>query len=103
MRIGDLAGSAAVVNGKFWRATVVITVTDPAGVPVAGASVSAGWTVGASDTCLTGASGTCSVVSDNLRRNSAASVTLTVAGATHATYVYDAAANLETSIVVARP
>jgi PKD repeat protein len=103
MRIGDLAGSGATVSSRQWRATVQVTVTDLAGAPVAGAAVTGGWSVGSPDSCTTGPAGTCSVTSDSLRTNKVTSVTFTITGASHATYVYAPSANVETSISISRP
>lgn len=103
MRIADLSATRTRVNSTTWRATVTIQVTTPAGAPVPGAIVTGSWTVGAPDTCTTSTSGSCSVVSDNLNRSNTRSVTFTVTGATHATYVYAPTANLESSITVSRP
>ncbi len=103
MRIGDLSASRTRLSSSSWRATVTIRVTTPAGIAVQGATVSGGWTVGAPDTCTTSSAGSCTVTSDTLSRSSTPSVTFTVTGATHASYTYDPAANLETSISVTRP
>lgn len=103
MRIASLTGSAANGNKTTWRASVVITVSDTAGAPVAGATVSGTWTVGAADTCTTGSTGTCTVQSDNLSRRTISSVTFTVTGVTHATLAYDSSANAETSETIAKP
>jgi GDSL-like Lipase/Acylhydrolase family len=103
MRIGDLSGASQVVNGSNWRAQVTIRVTDTSGAAVPNATVNGGWTVGAPDTCTTGSAGTCVVTSDNLNRRKVASIRFTVSGATHATLVYDSAANVATQVTVSRP
>jgi len=103
MRIADLAGSRQAVNSSTWRALVTIKVTDTAGALVSNATVSGGWTVGASDTCITTSTGTCTVTSDKLSRRNTSSVTFTVTGVTHATLLYDASANIKTSVVINRP
>ena len=103
VHVGALDATSAVVDKRAWRATVTITVVDTSGDPVANATVSGGWSVGASDTCLTGSAGTCQVMSDNLARRSVGSVTFTVSGVSLATLGYDASANVESSITVQRP
>lgn len=103
VRIGGLAGIGQSTSSRYWRATVTITATTPAGAPVANASVSGSWTVGAPDTCTTGAAGTCTVQSDSLRRSSVSSVTFSVTGVTHPTHVYVPGQNTVSSVTVARP
>ena len=65
--------------------------------------MSGGWTVGAPDTCTTGAAGTCAVTSDNLNRRNVPSVTFSVTGVTRAFYTYTPAANVVTSVSILRP
>lgn len=105
MRVADLAGSATRVSSSAWRASVVIQVTTPSGQAVQGVTVSGTWTAGAPDTCITAASGSCTVTSDDLSRSATKRVTFRVTGVTHPTgaYVYNAAANVETSITISRP
>ena len=103
MRIADLSGSSTRLSSSTWQANVTILVTTPAGAPVAGATVSGTWDAGtAADGCTTTALGTCTVTSDALSRTATRRVTFSVANATHATFVYDPAASLETSITVNR-
>jgi len=89
-------------KGSNWTATVIVSVRRPDGTAVSGALVSATWTVGASDTCTTTTAGTCSVVSDPLRRTSVPSVTMTVENVTHATLTWDRAGSQQ-QITVNRP
>ena len=103
MRIQSLIGAASIVNNKNWRATVTISVRDGTGAALPNATVSGSWTVGAPDTCTTGAAGTCTVTSDNLNRRNVSSVTFTVTGVTRAGYTYTPAANVVTSVQVLRP
>ncbi len=103
VRVADLTGTPSIVNKSTWRASVTILVTDTAGAPIANAAVSGTWTAGAPDSCSTGASGTCTVLSDNLSRKSVGSVTFSVGGVSHATLAYDATKNAETSTVIIRP
>ena len=103
MSIQNLTGIASIVNSKNWRATVTITVRDASGAAVPNAVISGTWTVGAPDTCPTGAVGTCTVESDNLRRSNVSSVTFTVTDVTRAGYTYIPGAPTVTSIQVQRP
>lgn len=101
MRVDRLTATTAR-KGSNWTATVTISVRRTDGTAVSGALVSATWSVGAADTCTTTTSGTCSVVSDPLRRTSVASVTMTVASLTHATLPWDQAGS-QRQITVNRP
>lgn len=88
MSVTSLTGSSAGTGKNTWAATAVITVANQSGAAVSGASVSAGWSSGAADTCTTGTTGQCQVVSDNLNGRKLASVTLTVTGVSHPSYTY---------------
>jgi PKD repeat protein len=88
MSVATLDGTSAATGRNTWAATVTITLLDEDGAPVSGAAVSAGWSVGAADTCITGAAGACSVVSDNLNVRKVSTVTLTVLSASHSSYTY---------------
>jgi PKD repeat protein/lysophospholipase L1-like esterase len=103
MSVQNLTATAGNVNNKFWRATVTISIRDGTGAAVPNAVVSGGWTVGAADTCTTGASGTCTVTSDNLNRRTVSSVTFSVTGVARAGYTYTPATNAVTSVSVLRP
>ncbi len=87
VHIGDLDGGP-----KGGKAFVQIWVHDASHNPVAGATVSLAW-AGASGqpSCVTDASGSCTVHTNNL--SSPASVTLTVTGVSAAGGSYDSAAN----------
>lgn len=101
MRVDRLTATTARKSSN-WTATVTISVRRTDGTAVSGARVSATWSVGAPDTCTTGSTGQCSVVSDSLRRNSVASVTMTVANLTHSTLPWDQAGS-QRQITVNRP
>lgn len=103
MRIHDLTATARHVNTKNWRATVIISVRDGTGAPVASAIVSGGWVPGTSASCTTGSAGTCSVTSANLSRSTTASVVFTVTAVTRTGFTYTPALNQATAITVARP
>ncbi len=99
MTVGQLTSSTSVARNT-WSATVTILVVSEGGSPVSGAEVSTTWTIGAPDTCSTATDGRCSVTSDAFNKKKVSSVTLTVAGVTHALLTYEP--NL-TTIAVARP
>ena len=88
MFIESLAGSSQSTGRNTWTATVTIHVVDGDAHGVQGAVVSTGWSVGAGDTCTTGADGTCTVTSDDLNKKKLASVTATVTDVTHLAYAY---------------
>lgn len=89
-------------KGNNWSATATITVQSASAV-VSGATVSGNWG-GGTVSCVTAASGSCSVTSPNYRSNSVASATWTVTDVsgtnlTYSTGLHSAA----TSITIARP
>jgi PKD repeat protein len=100
MFIDSLAGTPQNTGRNTWTATVRIRVVDQDAHGVDGAVVSAGWSVGAGDTCTTAADGTCALTSDNLNKKKVASVTATVTDVTHVAYAYG---DGPVSISVARP
>jgi PKD repeat protein len=100
MFIESLAGSSQSTGRNTWTAMVTIRVVDGDAHGVQGAVVSTGWSVGAGDTCTTGADGTCSVTSDNLNKKKVAAVTVTVTDVTHLAYAYG---DGPVSTLVARP
>jgi hypothetical protein len=100
MFIESLAGSSQSTGRNTWTAMVTIRVVDVDAHGVQGAVVSTGWSVGAGDTCTTGADGTCSVTSDNLNKKKVAAVTVTVTDVTHLAYAYG---DGPVSTLVARP
>jgi hypothetical protein len=109
MHVGDLDGASTTL-GSRWTASVTITIHDSNHAPVANATVSGGWSNGASGpaSCTTNGSGTCTVTKNI--PNSKASVNFTVNNVTHATLTYNAADNHDpdgdsngTVIVVNKP
>jgi hypothetical protein len=97
IHVANLAGSSAAANGNHWQATVVITVVDENQNPVAEATVAGSWSLdpSAQVTCLTDENGQCSLTSGSLNQNQQESLTFTVTGISHATFVYDAADNAD--------
>ncbi|TLN00333.1 hypothetical protein FDZ74_16740, partial [bacterium] len=104
LHVADLNGVAIRVNAKSWKASVTITVADASGAPVSGAVVSGAWSGGVSSSasCTTGAAGTCTVTTANMKTTKP-SATFTVTNVTAGGYYYDAAANLETAVTVLKP
>ena len=103
MHVAALTGTSAT-NGKTgWKATVTITITNSSG-PVANATVSAAWSNGysASDSCVTTASGTCTVSTGRIA-NTVPNVLLSVSGVTHASLTYQPAGNVVSSVTVNKP
>jgi lysophospholipase L1-like esterase len=98
MTVGSLTSTTAP-SRNTWTATVTILVVS-GGVGVPNATVTATWTVGAPDSCVTGSDGRCMVTSDNLNRRKVPSVRLDVTGATHASHTY---VPTQTSLIVQQP
>ena len=94
MHLGDLDGTSAPGAPGRWNATVTITVHDASHNPVAGITVSAAWSSGATGTgsCVTNASGQCALTKTGIR-NSINSVTLSVTNATGGGLTYTPADN----------
>jgi hypothetical protein len=111
IHVGDLDGSSATATRNRWNATVTITVHDASEGLVSGATVSGNWSNGGSGnaSCVTNASGQCSVtLLDN--KNNTASVAFNITNLSLSGYSYDSSANHDpdgdsngTTIVVARP
>jgi hypothetical protein len=111
MHIGDLDGTATIVNNKSWKATVILWVHDTSDNPVANATISGRWSGGISGTvsCVTDSSGSCQIVSGNIK-NSFLNVTLSVTDVIRSSDTYNATANHDldgdsdgTSITVLKP
>jgi PKD repeat protein len=110
MHVGDLDGSLASANKKFWWAEVTITVHDGDEEPVPEATVQGTWSGGASGSgsCLSGADGTCTVLSPKITV-AEETIAFVVDGVTHPTLPYQPAENHDpdgdsdgTSIVVSQ-
>lgn len=98
--IESLSGLGSPRRGG-WTATVTVTLMDSNGRPVNGAVVSGTWSTGATGTCTTDASSSCSF-SVNVGKKTA-SVTWSVLTIVHATLTYDPAMNAESFEIVVRP
>jgi hypothetical protein len=110
IHIGDLDGSSTAGNGNRWNAIVIITVYNPSDNPVANTTVIGNWSNGTngSDSCITNASGQCSITKNNIRNSIIA--TFTVDNVTLTGNTYNASANHDpdgdsngTTIDIAQP
>jgi len=94
IHVGDLDGTAGAVR-RNWNATVTITVHNASEAPVAGITVTGSWSGGTTGTasCITNASGQCSVTSPNMNSKKT-SVTLTVTSLSGGSgYTYNSSSN----------
>lgn len=94
MHVGDLDGVNTLLSGGKWNATVTITVHDAAHNPIANVTVSGNWSGGftGSASCVTNASGQCSVTTGTIPKTKA-SVTFTVSNLTANGYTYQSSSN----------
>jgi len=109
--VGDLDGSTEPANGGKWHATITIRVEDANHDPVANATVSGSWSNGAngSGSCVTDASGLCSITKNNINKNSTSAM-FTVTDVSVSGYTYTPGSNHDpdgdssgTVIVVNKP
>ncbi len=103
MYVANMTGSATVINRRFWAANASVQVLDANGAAVANVTVSGVWSgsyTGASS-CVTDASGSCTVVTPRTKVTSPATFTVSDLAATG--YYYDAALNVVSSVTVANP
>jgi hypothetical protein len=110
VHVGDLDGLAES-TGINWQVTVVIMVHDQNHQPVANASVTGNWSQGyvGSGSCVTAASGSCTIRSGKAAHDSTA-ITFTVSNILHASLPYLPASNHDpdgdsngTAISIQRP
>jgi hypothetical protein len=111
VHIGDLDGAKQTVNSKSWRALVTVTVQDASDTLVANATVSGNWSGGLTGTgsCMTNASGVCTITSANISTR-IASATFTVSNISASGYTYQASSNRDpesdsngTAITITKP
>ena len=117
IHVGNLDGNSASAPRNRWSATVTVTVHDEADVPLASATVTGSWsgvkvnkkTASLTGSCVTDASGQCTITLNNIKRNTA-SVTFEVQAVASPLGTYDPGANHDpdgdsngTSITVAKP
>ncbi len=95
LHIADLDGTAVAAGGPNWVANVTVFVADANGIGVADATVSGSWSGAISGTgsCLTDASGFCTLASPRTRSTS--SIIFTVDNVAATGYYYDAATNAD--------
>jgi thermitase len=93
VHIGDLDGLSGG-SKSTWTASVTITVHDADHRPLSGAVVTGSWSGGTNggDACTTGPTGTCTLVSDAMRKRDA-TATFTVGGITASGLSYSATSN----------
>jgi hypothetical protein len=94
LHVGDLDGSAASGRPGRWNAVVTVTVHNASHGPVAGATVSGGWSGGANGggSCTTDGSGACTISKTGIK-TSVDNVTFSVTGASMASAVYEPSLN----------
>lgn len=101
--IRSMTGSATRSGGN-WRASVAIAVRDVnSGAAVANATVAGSFSPGGAASCVTDASGSCTVTSAALKASATPSTTFTASGVSGNLLSYDASQNTITQIVIARP
>jgi len=100
LHVGDLGGSVVDLD-RFWQAVVTIYVVDEAEDPVADATVNSTWSgnTSGSESVVTDADGLAVVESDKVL-DKKDSVVFTVDSIVHASFDYDPADNIETTIIV---
>jgi len=109
IHVGDLDGATTTVR-KNWNASVTITVHNASHNPVANITVTGDWSGGTTGTssCITNASGQCSVTSSNMNSKKT-SVTFSATGLAGSGYTYNGANHDPdgdsdgTSITIAKP
>jgi lysophospholipase L1-like esterase len=102
VHVGSLTGSSAASNKHTWTASVAITVHDSSHASVGGVTVSGTFSGGATVSCTTSPSGSCTASSGGISAKRA-SVTFTVSNLARSGATYDSAANHVTSVVVSKP
>jgi serine protease AprX len=95
MHVGDLDATTGQQNRWKWYATVTITLHDADHNAVSNAIVYGEWSGGyaGSASCVTDASGQCSITSGTIFLRRYTSVTYTVSNVTHASMTYTSADN----------
>ena len=94
LHVGDIDG-ASVDNGSRWHTDVTVTIHDDGESPVEGATVSIDILAVRTFTgsCVTDASGSCTISTRDVPDSRVDLMTITVTDVTHATLTYDSAAN----------
>jgi hypothetical protein len=94
--VASLIGTNTLVNKKFWKATVVITLNKG----VSGAVISGSFNPGGSVSCTTDSDGKCSVTSGNISTNTSPTE-FTVSNVNLTGYIYEP--SLITSVTISKP
>ena len=89
-------------NRSRWNGFVTITVHDPNGAPVVGATVEGSWDIGGSSSAVTDGNGQCTVSKSRIK-TSIPSTTFSVTGLVKNGFIYNLANNALSSIVVLKP
>lgn len=98
-----ITSASTLLSGQGWRTTLTLTATNQDGTPMAGLTITGGFTLGGNKAvCKTNASGQCSVTTTNLLE-SAASTTYVIKSVVSPSYPYNLAENKLTTLTVNRP
>lgn len=94
MHVGDLDGIATSGDKNRWDVAVTIVIHSADENPVVGATISGSWSGGVSGigTCITDATGQCTIIKANLKNN-LSSITFTITNVAQDTFVYQPADN----------
>lgn len=106
LHVGRLEGIGQSLREGYWRAVLSVTVHDSTHAEVAGAEVSVRWSAGAADVCVTGSAGTCTVTSDQFKKDQVKSIRATVTSVTKSGYAYVSAESHDPdsgSMVISKP
>jgi subtilisin family serine protease len=99
----SMVGSA-VRNGGNWKASATVSVRDVStGASVANATVSGSFSPGGAASCVTAASGSCTLSSAAIKNNASASSTFSGNAVSGTSMTYDASQNAVSQIVISRP
>jgi aqualysin 1 len=98
-----MAGTATRSGGN-WRASAVVTVRNiSGGAVVANATVSGSFSPGGNGSCVTGASGSCTLTSAAIKSNASSSTTFSGTGIAGTLMIYDASQNSVSQITIRKP
>jgi hypothetical protein len=95
--IADLDATSRV-NGRYWHATVTVSVIDVVGNPVTYANVLGAWSDGTAASCTTDSAGRCHLTSLEADADQVSSLTFTVNALVHLEspmYIYQAGRNTD--------
>ena len=94
MHMESLSGTTTSGKGGKWNAEITAIVFDSSESPQPNATVTGSWSQGASgsNSCTTNAQGSCTIIKNNIRRNSA-NASFTINSVTHPMVIYDSSKN----------